>query len=162
MRSGFIDGFERRRRHLPHWEQPGATYFLTFNLQDRNAVDLSATHIAQTIVAALKHDDGHRYWLYDYVVMPDHVHLLLRVPAHDGKSEALWRIAQSLKGWLSRRINELTGRAGTLWQQETYDHIVRNREDFEEKARYIFQNPYAAGIVDESGEWRWWGRGKGE
>ena len=162
IRPTSIDEFERRRRRLPHWEEPGATYFVTVNLQDRGACDLSTPALAQLVIDALRHFDGSRYHLYDYVVMPDHLHFIIRIPMVEGKSEALWRIMQSLNGWTARGINEVLGRTGQLWQHESHDHIVRNRQDFEEKAQYIFANPLTAGLVDETGEWPWWGRGNGE
>ena len=162
MRSKHIHEFERYRRRLPHWEEPGATYFLTATLHDRQLCDLSTPVLAQVIIVALRHFDGSRYDLYDYVVMPDHIHFILRIPVKDGCSEALSQITHSLYRWMARRINEVLGRVGQLWQHENHDHIVRNREDFEEKARYIYNNPYTAGIVGDSGEWPWWGRGSGQ
>lgn len=162
MRGSHVEGFERYRRRLPHWEEPGATYFLTATLHDRQLCDLSTPQLAPIIIGALRYFDGMRYDLYDYVVMPDHIHLILRIQEHDGRCEALSKITHSLYRWMARRINEVLAREGQLWQHENYDHIVRNREDYEEKARYIYDNPYTAGLVGEAGEWPWWGRGNGQ
>lgn len=71
----------RRRRELPHWEQGGQTYFIT-SRSARGALPPAALKI---ISAAIEHDDGRRYDLAFAVVMPDHVHLLLR-PANSARA----------------------------------------------------------------------------
>jgi REP element-mobilizing transposase RayT len=125
MRGSHVEGFERYRRRLPHWEEPGATYFLTATLHDRQLCDLSTPQLAPIIIDALRYFDGIRYDLYDYVVMPDHIHLILRIQERDGRCEALSKITHSLYRWMARRINEVLAREGQLWQHENYDHIVR-------------------------------------
>ena len=77
--------------------------------------------------------------LEQYVIMPDHVHLLLQVcNRDDGTTQAspdLSRVIQQLKGIISKRI-------GTpLWQKGFYDHVIRNEADFEEIRDYIQCNP---------------------
>ena len=156
-----IQAFERRRRHLPHWEEPGATYFVTMCLQRPPVADLTDPTLASLVVGALRHFDGKRYWLYDYTVMPDHVHAILKVVEREGKSERLWNITHSLKSWLAHRINETLGRNGQVWQHESYDHLIRNQEDYEEKAAYILDNPIRRGLITDSTQWPWWGRGRG-
>jgi len=153
--------FGRRRRHLPHWEEPGATYFITICRHPGASIDLTADRIAPTIVGALRHFDEDRYWLYDYTVMPDHVHVVLKPIVRDGAAERLWRILQSLKAWTARRINEVAQRSGSVWQHESYDHIIRDQADYEIKASYIFENPSTKGLIDDPAEWPWWGRGRG-
>ncbi len=156
-----VDALERRKRHLPHWEAPGEAYFITFCLARPPAVDLTEARFASLVVAALCHFDGSRYILYDYVVMPDHVHCILQPTVADGRTEPLSRIMQSLKGWLARQINAAAGRSGKLWQTETYDHLLRNVADYEEKSAYILDNPFRSGLVQQGAEWAWCGRGSG-
>jgi len=156
-----VDAFERRKRHLPHWEAPGETYFITFCLARPPAVDLTEDRFASLVVTALRHFDGSRYVLYDYFVMPDHVHCILQPTVADGRTEPLSGIMQSLKGWLARQINAAAGRRGKLWQTETYDHLLRNVEDYEEKSAYILENPFRRGLVQQGAAWAWWGRGSG-
>jgi REP element-mobilizing transposase RayT len=153
--------FERRKRHLPHWEEPGATYFVTFCLKRGVSVDLTRPEVGRLIVDALRFFDEKRYWLYDYTVMPDHVHAVLKLIVRDGKTEYLWRIMLSVKSWSARRVNALVGRSGPLWQDETYDHIVRDQKDYITRARYIFQNPATEGLIDDPADWPWWGCGSG-
>ena len=159
--SRHISRFERRRRRLPHWEEPGATYFLTFTLRRPPAVDLTQPELATAIIDALLFHDCKRYTLYDYTVMSDHVHVILQPVVTSGKTERLSRIVHGLKSWLSNEINRLVGRTGVLWQDETYDHIIRDDADYQEKAGYIWDNPHRDGLVPLGEEWPWWGKGSG-
>ena len=157
----YIQMFERSQRNLPHFEAVGATYFVRFSLVKPPIVDLSAPSVAEVMVSALAYHDGSRYWLYDYTVMPDHVHAILQPVVVGGQCERITSILYSLKGWTAKQINAQLGRRGELWQQEGYDHIVRNREDYEEKALYIYMNPVKAGLTTDPADWPWWGQGSG-
>lgn len=156
-----LSQFERRERHLPHWEEPGATYFVTFTLRRPPAVDLTRPQFGKLVVDALHFRDGRAFWLYDYTIMPDHVHAIIKPIVRDGRTERLWRIMQSLKSWLAREINALSGRSGQVWEEETYDHIVRDIRDYQDLAAYILQNSCSAGLIDDPTEWPWWGKGSG-
>lgn len=72
--------------------------------------------------------------------MPNHVHLIVK----PNRGVTLARITQSWKGWSAREINRLLGRRGTLWQEESYDHIVRDHEQWVKLAQYIRANPEKA------------------
>lgn len=156
-----VDRMTKRRRDLPHWEAPDATYFVTFKQRRPPAADLTEPALGQIVVNALRFLDGRKYILFDYTVMPDHVHLILRPLPAAGSPQALWRITGSLKSWLARRINEIAGRRGPLWQDESYDHILRDQGDYLEKAAYIYDNPRRKGLVDDPAKWPWWGIGSG-
>ena len=156
-----MDGFTRRRRHLPHWEEPGATYFITPTLRRPAAVDLTRPDLGPIIVGALLFHDEKRYWLYDYTVMPNHAHAILKPIDRDGKCEPLWRITHSLKSWSAQEINRLVGRQGSLWEEETYSRILRDGREYQERAKYILDNPHTAGLIEDPTEWPWWGRGSG-
>ncbi len=75
---------------------------------------------------------------------PDHVHLLLRPLTN-------WRLAKILKGikgFTAREINRVLGRKGPFWQEESFDHLVRNDGDWLDKFDYIHKNPVTAGLVE--------------
>ncbi len=77
--------------------------------------------------------------LEGYVIMPNHIHVLLRVRADEyGRplvAPTMSRIIKQLKGIVSKQI-------GTrIWQKSFHDHIIRNREDYEEHLKYIHENP---------------------
>jgi putative transposase len=92
---------------------------------------------AKIVAQAMEHFDGERYLLGDYVVMPNHVHVLL-VPL---EGVSLTDILRSWKTFTAREINEREGRSGGLWQRESFDHIVRSREQLERIRGYIAENP---------------------
>ena len=92
---------------------------------------------------------GH-YALHAFVVMPNHVHLLA-TPAI-----ALPKLTKSLKGITAKRANTTLALTGTpFWQEESYDHLVRNATEFEKIRHYIENNPVRAGLVREAVEYRW-------
>jgi len=157
-----ISEFTRRKRRLPHWEGPGETYFLRFSLLHPSLVDLTRPDVAPIIIDALRFHDNQRYWLYDYTVMPDHVHAILKPVVRDGKTERLGDITGSLKGFMAYRINRLIGRSGNLWQDETYNHIIRDEREYHAWAKYILENAQARGLIDDPTQWPWWGRGSGD
>jgi len=156
-----VTEFERIRLDLPHWQGPGETYFLRFSLQEDVRGDLARTDIAPIIISCLRHFDGERYLLFDFVVMPDHVHCILKPLKQDNGYLNLFVIMDSLKHWTAVRINRVLRRRGALWRREQYDHLLRNQADYLEKSRYIFNNPHAAGLVADPAKWPWWGVGKG-
>ena len=98
---------------------------------------LSRPDVRELIVDTLRHFDGQRYRLADWVIMPNHVHVLLS-PLGD---RTLSGILHSWKSFTAQAINRLLGRQGPVWQKESFDHIVRNPESFERIARYIQDNP---------------------
>ncbi|MEY4569793.1 MAG: methionine synthase [Verrucomicrobiota bacterium] len=100
--------------------------------------------IAQVVCGALFHFDGEHYDLGPWCVMPNHVHFLIR--PREGHS--LSKILQGIKSASAKEINILLGREGSLWQKESYDHIVRDAEDWWNQQSYILENPKAAGLVD--------------
>jgi len=153
------DGHRRRRRHLPHREGPGDTYFLTFALKTPELCDLSRGDIAPIVIGALQHFANRRYYLFEYTVMPDHVHVLLRPIRRDGHCEPLWRITHSIKSWTANQINQVLGRQGALWLDETYDHTIRSGLDHAEKAEYIRLNSTRAGLARRPEDWPWYGVG---
>jgi len=97
-----------------------------------------------------------RIHLHAVVVMPDHVHLLLR-PFRDenGWSFPLVDILQCFKGATAHRINKLLGISGPLWEEESFDHVLRSDESLKEKAEYIRKNPVRAGLVSRPEDYRW-------
>ena len=92
----------------------------------------------------------HRYSLHAYVIMSNHVHMLIR-PAISA-SEVMRR----LKGASARAANLLLRRTGEpFWQSESYDHLVRNEAEFARIRAYIENNPVKAGLVSSPEKYRW-------
>ncbi|MGD0089369.1 MAG: transposase [Planctomycetota bacterium] len=105
-------------------------------LRDPNAADI--------VERALKYFDGQRYQLGDCVIMPNHVHLLVTpLPGQDLSS-----ILHSWKSFTAKQINKACGHTGRVWQDESYDHIVRSEEELAHFCEYIASNPVTAGLKD--------------
>lgn len=141
-------GLQITRRHLPHWRIEGATYFLTFRTRQ-----LLLTPEEQKVV--LDHIKGGNkvyYSLAAAVVLPDHVHMILTPnPGCD-----LHRIMKGIKGRSARKINTLRGMSGSVWQDESFDRIIRDQDEFEEKMRYMFVNALKKGLTDNPWSYHGW------
>ena len=172
------------QRHLPHWTQDNASYFVTFRLADslphkklqlwqqeriqwlkshdepysKNELTeysklfderinqwldggsgsclLAEKQNSSVVEAAMQHFDGNRYRLGSYVIMANHVHVLVSPLSGNDLAEIL----HSWKSFTANRINEQTGRSGAVWQDESYDHIVRSPEQLAFYNDYIRKN----------------------
>jgi len=92
---------------------------------------------------------GH-YRLRSFVVMADHVHVLL-LPLVMPR-----RLVKSLKGHTAREANRLLGRTGEpFWQRESYDHAVRDSGELTRIEAYIEKNPVKAGLVERAEDYGW-------
>ncbi len=140
------------RRNLPHIEAFDATYFVTFRIWKYPYLPPPARSIA------LPHclfDNGRRIELHACVIMPTHVHLLFTSLGDErGYPFALARIMKGMKGVSARNINKLLNRRGQLWQDESFDRIMRAGE-FHEKLEYIILNPISAGLARRPDQYRW-------
>ncbi len=97
-----------------------------------------------------------RIHLHAVVVMPDHVHLLLqRLRDANGWPVPLLDILQCMKGSTAHRINKGQRRCGPVWEEESFDHVLRSDESLKEKAEYIRQNPVRRRLVQRPEDYRW-------
>ncbi len=103
---------------------------------------LEDERVAKIVADALIHFDGERYDLGAWVVMPNHVHVV--VTPRDGHH--IGDILHSWKSFSAHKINELLARTGQFWQHESYDHIVRNERALYKIQEYIDRNPEKAAI----------------
>jgi len=185
---GFLDRqaeIENLSGNLPHWRQPGVTYFVTFRTDDSipqeklrqwlaereawlkahplphneatrreygrrftsrfhkwldagyGACVLARPECREIVEAALRYFHGQRYTLDEFVVMPNHVHVIVTpLPGHE-----LSNILHSWKSYTSKQINKRLGQSGTFWQKESFDHILRSPEQLAKVRQYIRDNP---------------------
>ena len=142
------------RRNLPHLKRDSKPHFLTFCTYQRWTLpDWARTIVMDTCVRA-------NQWTIDLnalVIMPDHVHMIF-VPLVDvEKSEvfSLARITKGIKGTSAHLINRQLGRAGRVWQEESFDRVLRFSEKLDEKIAYIVDNPVRQGLVSSSEAYQW-------
>jgi REP element-mobilizing transposase RayT len=100
-----------------------------------------------------EHDRKHH--VHVAVVMPEHVHMITTPLAGADGTYPLAEIMKPIKGVSARKINKLMNRSGTLWHEESFDHILRGDEKLQEKAEYVVMNPVRRGLVESPDEYRW-------
>jgi putative transposase len=197
------EGYRVHEGNLPHWYQPGVTYFVTFRTADsvpqgllgdwharrddwlrRHEIDpslptwkshlaqycelerefhalftrefmeyldrgygacvLRQSQLAEIVADGLRHFDGQRYHIGDFVIMPNHVHSLVRLLG----STDIEQQCRSWKKFTAGQINHVLQRRGRFWQEESFDHLVRGPEQFKGLQRYIANNPQKAKLRD--------------
>ena len=89
------------------------------------------------------------YELFAWVIMSNHVHVLLR------PNKPLREVTRAIKSNSARLANQILNRQGPFWQPESFGHWVRNAVEFEKIVRYIEMNPVAAGLVEQPEDWLW-------
>ncbi|MEB3179970.1 MAG: transposase [Nostocaceae cyanobacterium] len=138
--------FKVFNRRLPHWELDGAVYFITFNTWEKLELCVEARQVVFNSCLFFNHK---RYKIFTLVIMPDHVHMLIQ-PWLKSEREywSLSSIMNSIKGYSSKQIPTVMKHIGTVWQDERYDHIIRNDQEFHNTWEYIRQNPVKAGLSD--------------
>lgn len=147
------EAVERFRRRLA--SSPGKYFVDVDRLLDRAATGhcwLNDPRIADCVMASIRRGekDLGQYSLRSFVIMPNHVHLLL------DPCVAIHRITKGLKGSAAREANMILGRTGQpFWQDESFDHWVRNGKQFDRIRTYIENNPVAAGLVHQPQQWPW-------
>jgi NAD+ synthetase len=115
----------------------------------QGACYLKDERIARIIQDALKHFHAEHYELIGWAIMPNHVHVVVRpLEAHQ-----LPEILHSWKSFTAKEANKVLGRSGPFWQDEYYDHLIRDEEDFHHALQYVIDNPERAGLHD----WPWIG-----
>jgi REP element-mobilizing transposase RayT len=137
------------RRRLPHWRLDGSVYFVTWRLAP-NQADLTAEERGE-LMSALKYFDGHRYELYAGVVMHDHVHVLVKPLGKHGLQELL----HSWKSFTAHKFRRDYSRTSPIWQDEYLDRIVRDEQEFLDKAQYVLNNPLKIWPELEDYPWVW-------
>ncbi len=111
---------------------------------------LMVPQIATLVRDSILHGGRRDYDLHAWVIMPNHVHLLI-TPLTESS-----RFLRRLKGYSARQANLILGQTGQpFWQDESYDHVARSGEEYRRIARYIVSNPVKAGLVQTVEEYAW-------
>ena len=168
-------------RHLPHWHPPGATAFITWRLHGSMPAQfmppklsdppgkrflgydklldqaqcgplwIKDQRVANCILSRLRELQRRKLFLLRaYVLMANHVHVLL------DPQTSLSKITQQIKGATSREANLILGRTSKpFWQDESFDHWVRDPAEWQKIRAYIEANPVKAGLVASPKDWPW-------
>jgi len=134
---------------LPHFYLEDYCYFITTTTEGRNPVfadDKYALILWDVINNQRKRN---RFYLLGFVIMPDHLHLVV-VPRGGIKTSF---IMQEIKKGGARLINRSRKWKGKLWMKEYYDYVIRDEADLVEKINYIHYNPVNKGLVENEEEY---------
>ena len=127
-----------------HLKVKGHLYFITGKINNNIPV-FKAEQNAQIVQDAIYFGRNKEWYkLYGFVIMPDHIHLLL-LPTNKNISE----IMKSIKGYTARKINSIKNHKGKLWQEGFYDYIIDSPNKVMTKLRYIIENPVRKQMVDK-------------
>lgn len=144
---------EKERRELACTEQK-RLFAATDNFLDTNPNGpywLREAEVAEVVTEAMHYRDRKQYDLHAFTIMPNHVHMLLTLLPG---APVLFKVMQHLKKNSAVKANKLLGRTGlAFWEEESYDHVVRDEGEFYRILNYILRNPVKAGFEKE---WQAW------
>jgi REP element-mobilizing transposase RayT len=126
---------------------------------------LAQPEIAEIVKEAMHYRDGKVFELHAFCIMSNHVHVVFGplsksdcqsdLPRRSDCQSDLPKILQSLKRHTARQANVILGREGAFWQDESYDHVIRDGEEYTRILDYVLENPVRAGLVSRWDEWSW-------
>lgn len=151
-REGIIENARKQKRSLSPDERRRVLELHSekidrYLLSGHGACWMQRDDAAEIVASALRFFDAERYTLLAWCVMSNHVHVILQ----PRDSFSISSILQSWKGFTARKINELVGRSGNLWQRESFDRLIRNMDHLQQCIEYVWSNPEGIGRSD----WRW-------
>jgi len=114
------------------------------------ACHLRDLRVADIVQNALLHFDGTRYRLLTWVIMPNHVHVMIETLPGIRLDEVI----HSWKSFTAKECNRLLDRTGPFWQEDYFDRFIRDGEHFRKARDYIERNPVKAGLVRKPEAWR--------
>lgn len=135
----------------------GGTYFFTVNLAERNrALLVEYVHILRGVVAEVK--QRHPFHIDAFVVLPDHLHAMWTLPHNDADYAMRWML---IKAGFSRRLTNGERRSASriskgergIWQRRYWEHLIRDRHDYNKHVDYIHYNPVKHGHAARAADW---------
>lgn len=103
---------------------------------------------------SLKFNDGKMYELHLAMIMPNHVHMIIKPLNNINKPISLAKIMKDHKSFTANESNKILQKNGQFWHHENYDHCIRDEKDYYRIKEYILNNPVNAGLVDHYRKWK--------
>ena len=129
----------------PAWVDKGAVFHVRIRVNDSKATPLTQESVAKALLASVRfYEETRRWYTHLFLLMPDHLHALL---VFDLRADSMAHVIGDWKGF-HKRQNKVQ------WQENFFDHRIRNRDEFEEKAFYIRMNPVRQGLCQSAEDWR--------
>jgi REP element-mobilizing transposase RayT len=156
-RNEILAEAKRQRRKLSPYESKRLIKVHSKKIEEyldsgRGSCWLRSSSVADMVVQSLKHFNKTRYVLHAWCVMPNHVHVVVQPKIHTDRP-SLTSLMHSWKSFTSHKANEILNRRGSFWQEEYYDHLIRNDKEFVYYVAYTLKNPVLAGLCKD---WRDW------
>jgi putative transposase len=136
---------------LKRYYGTGGMHFITWNCRERRPLLGTAVRrdLLLTVLERMRERDC--FAVIGYVVMPEHVHLLLSEPLMGNPS----KVIQAVKAGVSRRLAAKGEFSGEFWQRRFYDFNLWSSHKEVEKLKHMHRNPVARGLVENPEDWRW-------
>jgi putative transposase len=137
---------------------PGGTYFFTVNLLQRQGNDLLINHIDLLRTAVKTVHQGHPFKIHGWVVLPEHLHCVIELPADDADFATRWRLIKMEFSKALPRTEILSavrirrGERG-IWQRRYWEHLIRDERDYRAHMDYVHINPVKHGLVEYVADW---------
>jgi len=118
---------------------------------------LRKNNIAKIVAKSLHYWDNKKIDLICYCIMSNHVHAIFSVLEFDDNGEKMFLvdIKESIKKFSARECNKELGRTGQFWQHESYDRLIRDREELYRTIIYVLDNPVKAGYCKSRSLYKW-------
>jgi REP element-mobilizing transposase RayT len=141
-------------RNLPHLQRDFKPHFITSVTKNRWTLPNWARDI---VLSCCLHDCGTKYNLHVAVIMPDHVHIIFTPLIDEQRLLAIpmAEIMKGIKGSSAHAINHRLARRGTIWQEESFDHVLRSAESLDRKIVYVLENPIRSSLAADWHDYRW-------
>jgi REP element-mobilizing transposase RayT len=128
----------------PAWVRDDALFFITVNCAERHANSLCHAPIAEGVFGAVHfYNESYKWSCRLMLLMPDHLHAIIAFPPEPGMKTTMTR----WKGYLAKKL-------GISWQQDFFDHRLRDHWQLIEKTSYILNNPVRRGLCAKPEDWR--------
>ena len=151
--QSLLEQWEDELRRLPEAEQQDERRQRIETALDQGHGEclLNRPKVAPLVRDALRYFDSDRYHLHGWVIMPNHVHVLVTLRGDN----TLSGVVHSWKSYAAQQANQLLGRDGAFWYVDYFDRFMRDEEHFAATLDYIHWNPVKAGLCAEPGDWQW-------
>lgn len=138
---------------------PGATYFFTVNLANRShGILIKKINILRNAIQITK--TRYPFKINAYVILPDHIHLMMTLPEDDRNFSIRWSMikscfSQKISPYETISASRKKKRERAIWQRRFWEHLIRDEKDYEQHVNYIHFNPVRHGYVNKPSHWKY-------